>query len=88
MPLAQKIFLNGVNMLNLGVTIDEASQNNRAFHHVSANAIDPGLLKQVRADATVAPADAGPYALAGSVVFETVDPEDILRGAALAATCV
>jgi hemoglobin/transferrin/lactoferrin receptor protein len=79
LPLTQKIFLNGVDMLNLGVTIDEASQNNRAFHHVSANAIDPGLLKQVRADATVAPADAGPAALAGSVVFETVDPEDILQ---------
>ncbi|MGR3455950.1 TonB-dependent receptor plug domain-containing protein [Pseudooceanicola sp.] len=78
LPLTQKIFLNGVDMLNLGVTIDEAPQNNRAFHHVTANAIDPGLLKQVRADATVAPADAGPYALAGSVVFETVDPEDVL----------
>ncbi len=79
LPLTQKIFLNGVDMLNLGVTIDEAPQNNRAFHHVTANAIDPGLLKQVRADATVAPADAGPAALAGSVVFETVDPEDILQ---------
>ncbi len=78
LPLTQKIYLNGVDMLNLGVTIDGAAQNNRAFHHVSANAIDPGLLKQVRADATVAPADAGPYALAGSVVFEIVDPEDIL----------
>ena len=78
LPLTQKIYLNGVDMLNLGVTIDGAAQNNRAFHHVSANAIDPGLLKQVRADATVAPADAGPYALAGSVVFKTVDPEDIL----------
>lgn len=79
LPLTQKIFLNGVDMLNLGVTIDAAPQNNRAFHHVTANAIDPGLLKQVRADATVAPADAGPYALAGSVVFETVDPEDVLE---------
>ncbi|SFD42115.1 TonB-dependent receptor plug domain-containing protein [Roseivivax sediminis] len=77
-PLAQKIFVNGVDMLNLGVTIDGAPQNNRAFHHVSANAIDPGLLKEVRADATVSPADAGPYALAGSVVFETLDPSDIL----------
>ncbi|ETX28827.1 TonB-dependent receptor plug domain-containing protein [Roseivivax isoporae] len=77
-PLAQKIFVNGVDMLNLGVTIDGAAQNNRAFHHVSANAIDPGLLKEVRADATVSPADAGPYALAGSVVFETLDAEDLL----------
>ena len=78
LPLTQKIYVNGVDMLNLGVTIDGTAQNNRAFHHVSANAIDPGLLQRVRADATVAPADAGPYALAGSVVFETVDPVDIL----------
>ncbi|MBY5970850.1 TonB-dependent receptor [Ferrimonas balearica] len=78
LPLTQKIFVNGVDMLNLGVTMDGTPQNNRAFHHVSANAIDPGLLKQVRADATVSPADAGPGALAGSVVFETVDASDIL----------
>lgn len=78
-PVAQKIFVNGVDMLNLAVTIDGVGQNNRAFHHVSANAIDPGLLKAVRADAGAAPADAGPQALAGSVVFETVDAGDILE---------
>ncbi|SLN55270.1 Heme transporter BhuA precursor [Roseivivax jejudonensis] len=77
-PVAQKIFVNGVDMLNLGVSIDGAAQNNRAFHHVTANAIDPGLLKEVRADATISPADAGPHALAGSVVFETLDASDLL----------
>ncbi|MDH2327758.1 TonB-dependent receptor [Cereibacter sp. SYSU M97828] len=78
-PLAQKIFVNGIDMLNLSVQIDGVAQNNRAFHHVSANAIDPGLLKQVRADAGVAAADTGPNALAGAVVMETVDAADILR---------
>ncbi|KAB2541119.1 TonB-dependent receptor [Salipiger aestuarii] len=77
-PVAQKIFVNGVDMLNLGVTIDGTAQNNRTFHHTTANAIDPGLLQEVRVDATVSPADAGPYALAGSVVMETVDPESLL----------
>ena len=77
-PIAQKIYINGVDMLNLGVTIDGAAQNNRAFHHGTSNAIDPGLLKQVRADATISAADSGPFALAGSVVFETLDAEDIL----------
>ena len=78
-PLAQKIYVNGVDMLNLAVTIDGVLQNNRAFHHVSANAIDPGLLKAVRADAGVAAADTGPNALAGAVVMETVDAADILE---------
>lgn len=77
-PVAQKIFVNGVDMLNLGVTLDGVSQNNRIFHHTSANAFDPGLMKSVRVDAGAAAADAGPHAMAGAVVMETVDAADIL----------
>lgn len=77
-PIAQKIFVNGVDMLNLNVTVDGVSQNNRIFHHVSANAFDPGLMKFVRVDAGVAAADAGPNAMAGAVLMETVDARDIL----------
>ncbi|MQQ07778.1 TonB-dependent receptor [Epibacterium sp. SM1979] len=77
-PIAQKIYVNGVDMLKLAVQVDGVSQNNRIFHHVSANAFDPGLMKSVRVDPGVAPADAGPRALAGRVVMETVDAEDIL----------
>lgn len=77
-PVAQKIFVNGVDMLNLAVTVDGVSQNNRLFHHVSANAFDPGLMKSVRVDAGSAPADAGPHAMAGAVVMETVDAGDVL----------
>ena len=78
-PIAQKIFVNGIDMLNLAVQVDGVSQNNRTFHHVSANAFDPGLMKSVRVDPGVAPADAGPRALAGRVVMETIDAEDILE---------
>lgn len=77
-PIAQKIYVNGVDQLMLNVTIDGAMQNNRAFHHTTANAIDPGLLKAVRIDAGVAPADAGPNALAGSIAFQTLDATDLL----------
>ncbi len=77
-PVAQKIFVNGVDMLNLAVSVDGIGQNNRLFHHVSANAFDPGLMKFVRVDAGAAPADAGPHAMAGAVVMETVDPGDVL----------
>ena len=78
-PVAQKIFVNGVDMLNLAVTVDGISQNNRLFHHVSANAFDPGLMKYVRVDAGSAPADAGPHAMAGAVVMETVDAADVVQ---------
>lgn len=77
-PIAQKIFVNGVDMLNLAITVDGVSQNNRIFHHVSANAFDPGLMKFVRVDAGTAAADAGPNALAGAVVMETVDAADVI----------
>ena len=77
-PVAQKIFVNGIDMLNLAVTVDGVSQNNRIFHHASANAFDPGLMKSVRVDAGAAAADAGPHALAGAVVMETVDAADLL----------
>lgn len=79
-PVAQKIFVNGVDMLNLAIQVDGVSQNNRVFHHASANAFDPGMMKFVRVDPGAAPADAGPYALAGSVVMETVDAGDLLDG--------
>lgn len=78
-PIAQKIFVNGVDMLNLAIQVDGVSQNNRVFHHVSANAFDPGLMKSVRVDPGAAPADAGPRALAGRVVMETVDASDLLE---------
>lgn len=77
-PLAQKMYVNGVDMLNLAVTVDGVSHNNRVFHHVAANAFDPGLIKFVRVDPGVATADAGPNALAGGVVMETVDAADLL----------
>lgn len=77
-PVAQKIFVNGIDMLNLAVTVDGVSQNNRIFHHTSANAFDPGLMKSVRVDAGAAAADVGPHAMAGAVVMETVDATDLL----------
>ncbi len=78
-PLAQKIFVNGIDMLNLTISLDGVLQNNRAFHHVSANVFDPGLLKFVRVDPGIAAADTGPNAVAGAVVMETVDAADIIR---------
>nr|WP_255731177.1 TonB-dependent receptor [Phaeobacter sp. B1627] len=78
-PVAQKIFVNGIDMLNLTIAVDGALQNNRAFHHVTANAFDPGVLKFARVDPGVAAADTGPNAVAGAVIMETVDAADVLQ---------
>ncbi|WP_417836942.1 TonB-dependent receptor domain-containing protein [Thalassospira tepidiphila] len=77
-PLSQKVYVNGVEETNLAVSIDGARQNNKVFHHNGTTLIDPALLKAARVDPGVAPADAGPAALGGSIVYETVDVGDLL----------
>ncbi|MDH4413789.1 MAG: TonB-dependent receptor [Rhizobium sp.] len=78
MPTSQKVFVNGLEETTLSVTIDGSRQNNRVFHHNATNLIDPQLLRSVTVDAGIAPADAGPGALAGSIAYETKAVKDLL----------
>lgn len=77
-PMSQKVYVNGVEETNLAVSIDGSRQNNKVFHHNGTTLIDPSFLKVVRVDAGVAPADAGPGALAGAIAYETKDARDFL----------
>lgn len=79
-PMSQKVYVNGVEETNLSVSIDGSRQNNKVFHHNGTTLIDPVFLKTARVDAGVAPADAGPGALAGSIAYETKDARDFLSG--------
>lgn len=74
----QKIFLRGVEDLNVNVKIDGAHQGANTFHHQGRLQIDPFLLKRVKVFSGPAAADAGPGALGGSVIFETIDAQDRL----------
>jgi len=78
-PMNQKLYLRGIEETALQVTIDGARQNNKVFHHSATTIIDPALLKSVRAYSGVAPAEAGPGAIGGSIAFETIDVIDVLR---------
>ncbi|WP_018689329.1 TonB-dependent receptor domain-containing protein [Ahrensia kielensis] len=78
LPVSQKLYVNGVEETNLSVSIDGSRQNNKIFHHNATTLIDPSLLKAVSIDPGVAPADAGPGALAGSIQYETKDVDDLL----------
>ncbi|MFB9949073.1 TonB-dependent receptor domain-containing protein [Rhizobium puerariae] len=78
LPMSQKVYVHGVEETNLAVSIDGARQNNKVFHHNATNLIDPSILKAVDVDAGIAPADAGPGALAGSINYETKDAIDLL----------
>ncbi|WP_426289162.1 TonB-dependent receptor domain-containing protein [Ensifer adhaerens] len=80
LPMSQKVYVHGIEETSLAVTMDGGGQNNKVFHHNGTNLIDPGLLKAVNVDAGVAPADAGPGALAGAIAYETIDARDLLDG--------
>lgn len=79
LPMSQKVYVHGVEETNLAVSIDGARQNNKVFHHNATNLIDPSILKAVDVDAGIAPADAGPGALAGSINYETKDAAELLE---------
>ncbi|EAQ04704.1 TonB dependent-iron siderophore receptor [Pseudooceanicola batsensis HTCC2597] len=76
--IAQKVFVNGIEESLLSVTIDGARQNKSAFHHSGNVLLDPQLLKSVEVSEGIAPADAGPNALAGGLAYETKDARDFL----------
>lgn len=74
----QKVFVNGIEENQLNVTVDGARQNKGGFHHVGNVLLDPSLLRAVTVAPGVAPADAGPQALAGAIAYETLDARDLL----------
>ncbi|WP_375174009.1 TonB-dependent receptor domain-containing protein [Pseudooceanicola sp.] len=76
--VAQKVLVHGIEESNLAVTIDGARQNKGAFHHTGNVPIDPYLLKRVEVSSGLAPADAGPGALAGVIAYETKGARDLL----------
>ncbi|MCK9504843.1 MAG: TonB-dependent receptor [Porticoccaceae bacterium] len=78
MAINQKVYVRGVEETAMLVKVDGGRQNNKVFHHNATNLIDPALLKAVRASAGVAPADDGPGAIGGSLIYETVDVADLL----------
>ncbi len=79
LPISQKVYVNGIEETNLAVSIDGSRQKNKLFHHSGTTPIDPDLLKAVEVNPGVAPADAGPGALGGSIAYETKDVADLLE---------
>ena len=77
--IATKVMVNGIEESLLSVTIDGARQNKSAFHHTGNVLIDPHLLKAVEVTKGLAPADAGPGGLGGSLAYETKNAADLLE---------
>lgn len=75
---SQKFYLHGIDQSKLNVQIDGAQQESNVWHHNGNIIVNPLLLKAVRVDSAVSPADAGPGALGGTVRFETKDVVDLI----------
>lgn len=84
-PMSQKVYVNGIEEVNLAVTIDGGRQNNKVFHHNGTTLIDPLFMKAVSVNAGVAPADAGAGAIAGSIAYETKNARDFLSAPGIGA---
>lgn len=76
---AQRIYVRGIEATNLNVTIDGAKQGRNLFQHRgNTPGIDPYLLKAVNIT-TLPSSDQGSGALGGSIQYETVDAQDLLK---------
>jgi hemoglobin/transferrin/lactoferrin receptor protein len=75
---SQKFYLHGIDQNKLNVQIDGAQQRSNVWHHNGNLIVNPLVLKAVKVDSAVSPADAGPGALGGTVRFETKDVEDLI----------
>ncbi|MEH0724261.1 TonB-dependent receptor domain-containing protein [Vibrio alginolyticus] len=75
---AQKIYVRGVEDLNLNVSIDGAVQSGQLFHHQGRLAIEPDLIKTIEIKPGAGTALDGIGALGGSVRFETKSADDLL----------
>lgn len=76
--ISQKVYVQGIENTKLNVQVDGTRQVDSTYHHIGTALIDPGMLKTVRVESGVAPADAGPNALGGSMAYETKDARDVL----------
>ncbi len=76
--IAQKVYVQGIENTKLNVQVDGTRQVDSTYHHIGTAVIDPGMLKSVEVESGIAPADAGPNALGGSMSYETKDARDIL----------
>lgn len=77
--IAQKVYVQGIENTKLNVQVDGTRQVDSSYHHIGTAIIDPGMLKAVGVESGIAPADAGPNALGGSMTYETKDARDILE---------
>ncbi|WP_028311814.1 TonB-dependent receptor domain-containing protein [Derxia gummosa] len=79
LPVAQKVYVRGINERMLATTIDGATQPEAPYHHTGQLLLDPDLIKRLEVEAGTGAATAGPGALAGALRVTTKSAADLLR---------
>lgn len=77
-PVAQKIYVRGLEDTLLNVTIDGATQAGYLYHHQGRVNVEPELIKNVVVKAGAGNAADGAGALGGAIHFELKDAADML----------
>lgn len=78
-PVAQKIYIRGLEDTMFNITIDGAPQSGELYHHQGRIQIEPEFIKSIELEAGAGAATNGMGALGGAVHFTTKDAFDMLR---------
>lgn len=79
LPVAQKVYVRGLEDTLLNVTIDGATQAGYLYHHQGRINVEPELIKAVELKAGAGNATDGAGALGGAIHFKLKDAKDMLR---------
>lgn len=79
LPVAQKIYVRGLEDTLLNVTIDGAAQAGYLYHHQGRVNVEPELIKEVVVKPGAGNATDGAGALGGAIHFVLKDAKDMLK---------
>lgn len=79
LPVAQKIYVRGLEDTLLNVTIDGATQAGYLYHHQGRINVEPELIKEVVVKAGAGNATDGAGALGGAIHIKLKDAADMVR---------
>lgn len=79
LPVAQKVYVRGIEDTLMNVTIDGATQAGYLYHHQGRISVEPELIKEIVVKAGAGNATDGAGALGGAIHFKLKDAKDMLR---------
>ena len=79
LPIAQKVYVRGLEDTLLNVTIDGATQAGYIYHHQGRINVEPELIKEVIVKAGAGNATDGAGALGGAIHIKLKDAKDLVR---------